>query len=51
MITPLESESQFSGQQAIGLITIVTDLLIKKWSQSLEDNVRMDLRGTVHGFS
>ena len=23
----------------------------KKWSHSLEDNDRMDLRGTVHGFS
>jgi len=29
MITQLESESQFSGHPAIGLITIVNDLLRK----------------------
>ena len=40
MITPLESESQFSGHPAIGLITIVTDLLRKNgatvWKIMLE---------------
>jgi len=54
MITPLESQSQFSGHPAISLITIVTDLLRRNgarvWKIMLEwllEEQFMDSGGSV----